>query len=450
MREKVVSGMTLTLLLLSMLTLLFNIKKVDAMVFEGDKTYTIANGNYSFDDNIIVKDNATLIVENATLYFNTSEIEVIQSYDNANVQIISSEVRHDVASEINPKGSSKLSITNSSVDFVISFDASETKIEKSRLDIIHAYGSSDFFIDNSTIRHISAYGSSHTHIIYSLLDRIYSTDNPSVIISDTRIQSYIDAYKYSNISVKNSFVDRSYLYGSSTLNVDDSTMNSITTTGSSSLFMMNSNADWVSTGNAVILKSNVTQVQLVLYVISDVSLDGLSKGFIDYLKVLDLIIDDSQIGGWGILARSSTASISDSFIDYVIARGSSLVNLINTSVIDAQAIHSSKVYVSWFLDVLVTDITGSPVEGALVEIHFENSTLFADGDTDEKGVVEFILFEKMINSTGTFFFYNYRIKAKYDGYLNEMILDSITDNMNASIRIKGPRRRRGPPWILPY
>jgi len=82
LKEKAVSGIMLTLLLMSMLSVAFGVKSkatdpvithVGDLIIDGNETFFIENCTYIQTGNIYVRDNATLILQNAELFLEQSD-----------------------------------------------------------------------------------------------------------------------------------------------------------------------------------------------------------------------------------------------------------------------------------------------------------------------------------------------------------------------------------------
>lgn len=447
----------------------------NSIIINGTQTYVIANGTYMLNETIIVGEFARLLVDNATVNFNTTDYVVITSYDNATVEITNSEVNHAQGSQLHSRLFSTVSITNSTVDILISYDDSNASIEKSTLDIVHGYGSSVVSIADTRTRFIGGHDMSSVSVVNSTIDNIYTCDNPLVSIGNSTVYSLVDIYRSSTVSVSDSTVNQVSVYGSSVVSVVNSNVDIICATGSTTTYVFNSIVRWFSARNASIINSMISEVQLYFYGDSNVSLVSLPADFIGYWNLYEnntitqadfnLTIKNTAVGYWDIKGYGSpVVSVANSVIGEVVAYFSSVISLFDSEVLNNVTAHSSsvvllvnspvygsidildfpeiyaEVYIAWYLDVLIIDGRRYPLPNAHAKVYWENGTLLNCITTDDEGLARFILYEKLVNATGTFPYGNYTVKASYDGYTYQRVFKSIAGNIKI-IAI---------PWICIY
>jgi hypothetical protein len=429
------------------------------IIINGTQTYVIANGTYTLNETIIVVEFARLIVENATVTFNTTDYIVITSYDNTIVEITNSEINHAQGAQLHSRLFSAVSVTNSTVDSLISYEDADASITKSTLDIVHGYGSSVVSIIDTEIRFVGGHDTSSVSVVNSIVNTVYTSDYAMVSVDNSTVNFIVDVYQFSAVSLTNSTINKVCVYGLSAVLIANSVVDFIDGSGSSDFSVVNSTIGLLSCWHASVADSIISEVELRFYGESIV-LVSLPKVFVDYWRLGDLIIQNSQISNWTITGYgSSIISVINSTISDVIGYLSSLISLTNSIVNNVFAYESSVVqlvnsavygsinvfdyanaYVGWYLDVLVIDGKGSPLPNAPVKVYWENGTLLTGTTTDDEGLARFILYEKIVNATGTFPYGNYTVKAAYDGYTCRRVIKSITKNMKITVI----------PWICIY
>lgn len=446
----------------------------NSIIINGTQTYVIANGTYTLNETIIVVEFARLIVENATVTFNTTDYIVITSYDNAIVEITNSEINHAQGAQLHSRFFSAVSVTNSTVDILISYEDANASITKSTFDIVHGYGSSVVSIIDTEIRFVGAHDTSSVSVVNSTVDAVYCA-SAEISIDNSTVKSLVDVYGSSTVSISDSIVNQVSVYGSSVVTVAHSNSDIICATGSTTVYAFNSTVRWFSARNASVINSTISEIQLYFYGDSNVSLFSLPVGFIGYWDLYEnntitkayfnLTIKNTTVSAWDIKGYGSpVVSVANSVISDGIAYFSSLISLFDSEVLNNVTAHSSsivllvnspvhgsinildfpevnaQVYVAWYLDMLVIDAKRYPLPNAHVKVYLENGTLLTGTTTDDEGVARFILYEKIVNATGTFPYGNYTVKATYDGYTCQRVIKSITKNMKITVI----------PWICIY
>lgn len=131
---------------------------------------------------------------------------------------------------------------------------------------------------------------------------------------------------------------------------------------------------------------------------------------------------------WG----SADVIISDSAVNALSTDYQSLIELVNSTYNYPSIQGGSRVTVSWYLNVNVTDEHGAPVNSANVTAAYLNSTVAASKLTDVNGLARFTLMEKMINATGSYPVGNYTITATYGAYTGQKSVN-MTNNQAITI-----------------
>jgi hypothetical protein len=411
-------------------------------------TYVIANGTYMLNKTIIVVEFARLIVENATVTFNTTDCVVVRSYDNAIVNTTNSEIRHAQGSQLHCEFSSSVTVTNSTVDILISYHSADVSITKSTLDIVHGYGSSVVSISDTEIRFVGGHDTSSVFVADSMVNKVYGSDHAIVSVDNSTVDSLADVYRFSTVSLVNSTINQACVYGLSVVLIANCTVCMVGGSGSSGFSVVDSTIGLLSCWRTSVFNSVISEVELRFYY-GSIVLVSLPKGFVDYWSHGDLIMQDSQVSDWAITGYSisivkvvnstistvtsylsSAISITDSMVNNVIAYESSVVKLVNSTVCgNIDVLGHAKVYVSWYLDVLVVDDKESPLPSVHVTVYLGNGTLLAETTTNGEGSARFILCGKMINTTGTFPCGNYIISTFYAGYKHQRTIEAICGNM---------------------
>jgi hypothetical protein len=139
---------------------------------------------------------------------------------------------------------------------------------------------------------------------------------------------------------------------------------------------------------------------------------------------------------WG---PHATAHVVDCSISELHAWDSSCVWLTNSTFDTYDVQHSAKIYVYRYLDVYVTDLESSDVNLANVTIKYPNGTMFNSELTDVAGYASFTLMEKMINCTGNYPIGNYTVTAKYETYEGQQSIN-MTGNQEIILQL---------PFIIP-
>ena len=159
--------------------------------------------------------------------------------------------------------------------------------------------------------------------------------------------------------------------------------------------------------------------------------DPLNQGWASNVSLVNTSVNSWQFHfHW-----HSNATISDSAIYYLSSSLVSTLWTINTVVnYPIQCDNEGKVYVSWYMNIHVTDSTGQNVPSANVTATFPNSTIADRKTTNSTGWARLTLTEKMINETGQYPVGNYTVKAEYGAYSNT-ISANMTGNKEATLQL---------------
>ena len=419
--------------------------------------YVIANGTYVLKETLNVGDFDKLVIENASVTFDTSDNIVIRSYDNAIVRIANSEIKHAQGSQVIPMHSSVISVINSTIDILISYDYANASITQSVFDIVHGYGSSSVSISDTRIRFIGAYDTSLVSVDNSKTDTVYC-DSATISIDNSTVNSLVDVYGSSLVSLVNSKVSRVCLYGDSIASVGNTTVGEIVATGSTFVSVFNSSVQRFFGRDASIVNSRVSEIELRFYSDSIASLTTLPTGLISYWNLYEnntitkayfnLTIQNSAIDIWSISAYASVilppygspiVSVVNSSLNNVHAYFLSFICLVNCSIKGEINVHGeSEVYVGWFLDIQVLNVSGVPVDTTSVMAYWQNGTLFEEGITAVNGHTRLVLYEKLMTEGITYQCMYYSVKAIRDDCTCEAVIKSITRNIKITMTLLPP------------
>jgi len=377
------------------------------LVIEGNNVFEIRDSEYNQTGNIIVKDSATLIVENAKLILRQPTPDKYQIAFYNNSKFIASNVTitrtsdsagiygmflHDNATmDINKSTFERQTVTLEGIEnsTVIMRDSNIDFINIGRNTIIHIIntkanirvyrGSQKVNIDDS--RNISsiqlAFAANELADLSLVLGHIsYWNLHENETVKDVGTQ----------MTVRNSTVNRWLITssGNASISVEDSVLDSVSSRGTASLFMKS---------------TTVTRI------ISE-----------DFSKV----------------------RVNDSSVRDVRALNFSRIWLMNTSEQARGRLYSDPdaiIYSGWYLDVDV-DSKGAPVQNNTVEaIYSHNDLLAAEGLTREDGSIRFYLLEKTMKDNTTESNNAYLIRSVLDG---DVEVNRIVLTGNEKIRFSFP------------
>lgn len=147
-------------------------------------------------------------------------------------------------------------------------------------------------------------------------------------------------------------------------------------------------------------------------------------------------VSNSEIW-WQFQARhTAVVTASNSIINEFETYESSVVRLVNSTCTSYSISNESKVYISWYLDVHVTDSIGQDVPAANVTATYQNGTLAESELTDADGLARLPLTEKMMNVTGDYAFGSYTVNATCLSYSSDIGL-TIIGNQEITLTLEG-------------
>jgi hypothetical protein len=395
----------------------------NSIVINGTQTYVIANGTYTLDDTIIVEDTATLIIKNATVVFHTTDYTVIESHDNARVYIEDSVLEHSPWFYLLFHDSSIASVLRSKITEIVNRGSADVTVNNSTVSTVNSWDLSNFKLNGSLVSSIASYESSHTTMSNSSVGGIAIEESSDTVVSDSTINSiYLGFILDSNVSLTSmptGFVGLWSLHENNTLEK--------------------------AYVKFAIYNTWVGPWCIVAHDWSVVSITGLNTDDIYAQESSTVIINDSIIGDLYSVDRS-VVHVFDTQLSWLEIDQAGYVNVfvINSTYLGISwidwEIGNPRLYVGWYLDVMVVDVRGFPLTNANVKVYWENGTLLVSINTDDDGLARFVLYEKMINAIGTFPYDNYMVEVAYYGYTHQRVIKSITGNMKISVT----------PWICIY
>ncbi|MCW3980105.1 MAG: carboxypeptidase-like regulatory domain-containing protein [Candidatus Bathyarchaeota archaeon] len=147
-------------------------------------------------------------------------------------------------------------------------------------------------------------------------------------------------------------------------------------------------------------------------------------------------VSNSEIW-WQFQARhTAVVTASNSIINEFETYESSVVRLVNSTCTSYSISNESKAYISWYLDVHVTDSIGQDVPAANVTATYQNGTLAESELTDAAGLARLPLTEKMMNVTGDYAFGSYTVNATCLSYSSDIGL-TIIGNQAITLKLEG-------------
>lgn len=287
MLRKIVSVIMLTLLLIGMLTLTFNIKLVQAdsepvrlyenqinhigdLIINGNQSFIIENCSYTQTGNIYVKENGTLVIKNAELVMNMSGSWQynIYIYDTGRLIIENSDVSTPTIFDINFFDKSSGNLANSTIG------GRWGRLGYVCLEIM-SQSLSDIFIKNCSVYYVRTYSDSSTITVTNSSDvTCFSIEWARCNLSISNLRSgyitYWNSYKNasvvgqcSNVTIFNSTVRWAEMFfDRSNASVTNSDINSVWCLTDSNVTIGNITSAWIHTVDASKVKVyNITRHQ---------------------------------------------------------------------------------------------------------------------------------------------------------------------------------------------
>lgn len=178
------------------------------IIVEGNETFVIKNCEYTQIGNregdpaslIMVKDNATFIISNATLILTAGESCTCRNYwiivrDNATFKTTNAEIKPDGSVAFYLHNNSKIILKNTIVSYYNSlriYENSNLQLQNSTLMHIYSHDTSNVQIENSKMGSLCCLNDSSVHIIGATVDWLYSYEGASLQIMDTVVGGAIN------------------------------------------------------------------------------------------------------------------------------------------------------------------------------------------------------------------------------------------------------------------
>ena len=391
--------------------------KASPEMFQGDliiadDNVTIIEGQFDINGSIIVEENATLIIRNASVNFAlTYDGQFNMSFRNPsfgkphliveNASINSN--NHYLTINLFDNSSAELNGLNLGSDlripypYILLYDESHAIMQDSTVTYIPAMDSSELVASNSSIASIGGYDTSGVALTDCKIDSITAADEANFTVTnctlnaDARIQTVDLNYSLTGLA------PGLFEYWSFTT---DCTVQGATAPNFTVVNTQVGNWSFISQGcsNATISNSETCTLRF---------LDS-SHG-----QLFNVIT------GWIISHDNATVDIYDSTTDWIFTYNNSRIWLTNSTHRNYCIIYDeSEVSFNWYLDVLIKDSTSQPVDSANVTATYPNATVAESRLTDENGHARLILLGNIRNATGQYFVGFYTINATYETYLN--------------------------------
>jgi hypothetical protein len=282
-----------------------------------------------------------------------------------------------------------------------------------------------------------------THYEYNMTFRNPASGKPRLLCDSSAITSassywfQVRLLQNSSATISNS-MDTAYLTlsGFATASVSNSSIAFIDVDDSSVVSVFNSTitTSLQASASPIVTVSNSTIKRLAIWSDSvNCSVANIGPGlftFWDYHLNSSVMVSpggyapnvtfrNSTINYWQLSFQGkSNATIADSTLQYLFSYGNTVVRLVNSTASTIQYSMMGKIYVSWYVDVHVTDSVGQDVPSANVTAAYPNATGAQATSTDAHGWARFTLVEKMTNATGSYPVGNYTVQASYSVYSN--------------------------------
>ncbi len=352
--------------------------KSNTVVVNATNTLEYVNGTFILDEPIRLEDNATLIIRNAVVYFNSSSRTIIQTHDNSTIVMEGAKLFHLRGySYMYLYGNSTATIMDSRLLSVYTYfrDSTEASIVDSVLTYsANLYGPAKVSITDSKLDSVWCASSSQVSLQGSLVGSlgVYDRSAASVVGSRIAYTIYLEFEQDSEASLnalptgvvgiwrlyENNDVTKAYI----DLNITESAVNEwqIEVSGSSKVLVENSKTLYgvyvYSTSNVLLFNS--TARYLGVYDSSDVTLKDsavtsylylefekntsltttLETGLISYwdlkesstvtINYVNLHIENTEIYNWYIYVYgTSQVSLEESTVGYVYAYQDTIVSI---------------------------------------------------------------------------------------------------------------------------
>jgi hypothetical protein len=378
------------------------------------------------------------VYDSADLRFSTSTVSSVYAFDSSNVSFSISNVRVGlfaedssafytyssvIAGNFYAKGNSHIEMSNVVMSFGGKFrcyDSADIKILDSKL------------VTTQTSIEFSAWDSSAMSFSnVNVNNAMFSTYDNSILSFDdaTLVSVWLRSENDSNVNVLNSSV-RWLLNarGFSHVSVIQSSVNELFAQGSSQVEVSNSSVELLrvyDTSNMSVSDSTVGDLSVAFFSVNCTYNnlgpgELLSRNFTINGDSPSLIVSNTKIEkGWSFkLSGSSNVTFGDSVIEFLDAFDFVSVSVTNSTLNGYFVSDDAEVSVWSYLTIHVVDYFGNPVAQANVTVSCSDATLTWKL-TDNEGLAVFKLFDRMVNSTGTYPADNYDVTVSSGEYSSD-------------------------------
>ncbi len=165
-----------------------------------------------------------------------------------------------------------------------------------------------------------------------------------------------------------------------------------------------------------------------------------SNSTMSYLQILDnsasAIVSSSYIASLTSFYSGAQCILSDSNIGGIYTRFDGLAQLVNSTYSSYDPWDTSRITVSWYLDVHVVDEVAQNVPYANVTAAYANATVAESKLTDINGLTRLTLMQKMLNASGQYPAGNYTVEATHGIYSNNTSIN-MTGNQEITLTLNG-------------
>lgn len=327
----------------------------------GNQTVVISNGYYIMNETLTVKENASLLVQNAELRFNMSSSTVLNVYDYANVTMVNSNITHiNGYIYIYAYDASSLTVTNSSLcvsSYIRAYDFSKVHCTSSRIYDLDAYDHSTTTIENAQISYVSVEEDSSvllrdTTVLYEI-SLEFDSDTTITIDLPERYTEYWDIM--TNSTVVHCYIGLTlirtrvnywnvYCYDTSRITIQDSILDTCSVQENSTGHLIRCQVNYFSeyfAANVIMEDSYISyRIYLEFYYGSKATL-SLQPGHFTHWNlysdnliqnaILNLTIQNSNITKWAFSIYNSSVVIDNSDFDYAYIYEDSTLELFNST-----------------------------------------------------------------------------------------------------------------------
>jgi hypothetical protein len=418
-------------------------------VYQGD---LIINGNnvtilqdlHYFNGSIIVEENATLILRNSIINF-TQETSrqyniTLRNPVNGNPRLyayastITTAPSFDILTQL--EDNSTANINNSTITSYIDATGNSqlTITNSSTITIMYGYGQSNIEVSNSTVFEWHNYDSPTVHTYNCTIEN-------SIVIGSTTLNCTVNNLQPGLINNWNFQINCTATIPSNgyapNVTLTDTTVSNwrLAFYGSSNATILNSTLNEVSglTGTSNIMLNATESHYANAYYSSSLQAENSTISQLQTGTSANAHINNSEIN---ILQAGDSSHVwtNTTTITTIQCHNSATINLLNSTYTNLEVTNNATAYVSWNLDVNVTDTTDQKVPNATVTAYYQNTTLADSTLTDPSGRARLTLKEKMINATGQYTYGDYNVTATYGTWSNQTTI-AMTGNEQITLAL---------------